>query len=59
MQIDLTEDEVETFRTMLREYLPPLRREIARTESHDFRHGLILRQDLCERLLGLLAETPR
>jgi hypothetical protein len=44
---------------MLRDYLPSLRREVARTDSHEFRHDLVKRQDLCERLLGSLDEAPR
>ena len=59
MRIDLTDDEVRTLRIMLQDYLPRLRREIARTDSHDYRHDLILRQDLCERLLGSVEEAPR
>lgn len=59
MQIDLTEDETRTLRAMLHDYLPSLRREVARTDSHEFRHELVMRQDLCERLLGLLDEVPR
>jgi hypothetical protein len=59
MQIDLTDDETRTLRAMLQDYLPQLRREVARTDSHDFRHELVQRQDFCERLLGLLDEVPR
>ena len=59
MRIDLTDDEARTLGTMLRDYLPALRREVARTDQHEFRHDLVMRQDLCERLLGLLDEVPR
>ena len=59
MRIDLTDDEARTLGTMLRDYLPSLRREVARTDSHEFRHDLVLRQNLCERLLGLVDEVPR
>ena len=59
MRIDLTDTEARTLGTMLRDYLPSLRWEVARTDSHEFRHELVLRQDLCERLLGLLDEVPR
>ena len=59
MRIDLNDEETRTLQAMLRDYLPSLRREVARTDSHDFRHELVLRQDLCERLLGLLDEVPR
>ena len=59
MRIDLTDDEARTLSTMLRDYLPSLRREVARTDSHEFRHDLVKRQDLCERLLGSLDDLPR
>jgi len=59
MRIDLTDDEARTLGAMLRDYLPSLRFEVARTDQHDFRHELVKRQDVCERLLGLLDEVPR
>jgi hypothetical protein len=59
MRIDLTDDEARTFRNVLQDYLTRLRREIARTDSHEYRHDLIPQQDLCERLLGMLEEAPR
>jgi hypothetical protein len=38
---------------MLSSYLPELRRELARTgiRSRELKHELVLREDLCERLL--------
>jgi hypothetical protein len=59
MRIDLTDDEARILGAMLRDYLPSLRREVARTDSHEFRHYLVKRQDLCERLLGSLDEVQR
>ena len=59
MRIDLTDDEARTLGATLRDYLPLLRFEVARTDQHDFRHELIKRQDLCERLLESLDEVPR
>jgi len=59
MRIDLTDDETRTLQALLRDYLSSLRREVARTDSHDYRHELVMRQDLCERLLGLFDEVPR
>jgi hypothetical protein len=59
MRIDLTDDEARTLGALLRDYLPSLRFEVARTDQHDFRHELIKRQDLCERLLESLGEVPR
>ncbi|HEX5075135.1 MAG TPA: hypothetical protein VFW03_18095 [Gemmatimonadaceae bacterium] len=58
MRIDLTDDEVHTLGTMLRDYLPSLRWEVARTDQHTFRHELIKRQELCERLLEVLEKVP-
>ena len=54
MQLTLTDHERELLRGLLEDYLPDLRREVARTEQHDFRHMLVERQDLVERLLGEL-----
>jgi hypothetical protein len=54
MRIDLTDDEARTLGAMLRDYLPSLRFEVARTDQHDFRHELLKRQDVCERLLESL-----
>ena len=59
MQIDLNDDEARTLQAMLHDYLPSLRWEVARTDSHEFRHELVMRQDLCERLLRQLEEVPR
>ena len=59
MRINLTDDETRILDEMLRDYLPALRREVARTDQHDFRHELVKRQDLCERLLASLNEVPR
>lgn len=54
MQLDLTTAEAHTLRAMLQDYLPDLRREVARTEERSLRHQLVLRQELCERLLDRL-----
>ena len=51
MQLSLSEEEARTLRLLLHDYLPELRMEVARTDARDFRHELIKRQDLCERLL--------
>jgi hypothetical protein len=59
MRIDLTDDEARTLGALLRDYLPSLRFEVARTDQRDFRHELVKRQDLCERLLESLDEVPR
>jgi hypothetical protein len=54
MQLLLSDDETAILRDLLADYLPALRREVARTERHDFRHELVLRQNLAERLLEQL-----
>ena len=54
MQLDLTTEDAEILRDLLDAYLPELRREVARTESHTLRHSLVQRQNLCERLLAQL-----
>jgi hypothetical protein len=51
MQLELTGEEARTLHAILRDTLPDLRREVARTESHAFRHELVQRQELCERLV--------
>jgi hypothetical protein len=57
MQLDLTDDEVRTLRSLLHDYLPSLRLEAARTEARAMRHDLIKRQELCERLVQTLEQT--
>ena len=59
MQIDLTDDEAPILRDLLEGLLPDLRREIARTEDHAFRHQLVLRQELAERLVARLGDRVR
>jgi hypothetical protein len=57
VQIDLTDDEWHTLRLLLQDYLPQLRREVARTDQTTFRHELVRRQEVCEHLLDLLEEA--
>ena len=54
MDVRLTKEEAVLLRDFFRDYLPELRMEVARTEAKDFRHLLVQRQELCERLLDLL-----
>ena len=51
MQVHLTEQEAHDLYDLLHDYLPALRREVARTDSKEFRHLLVQRLDLAERLL--------
>jgi hypothetical protein len=54
MQIQLTDQEARDLHDLLHDYLPALRREVARTDAKAFRHLLVQRLDLAERLLGEL-----
>jgi hypothetical protein len=58
MRLELTEEDTATLRSLLHNYLPDLRREVAGTDARDLRHELVKRQDLCERLLAHLGERP-
>lgn len=59
MQLVLSEDETVLLRDLLADYLPALKREVARTEQHELRHLMVQRQDLVERVLEQLGErTP-
>jgi hypothetical protein len=55
MQLTLTDHETDVLRDLLHDYLPDLRREVARTEQHDLRYLYAERRDLVERLLEQLA----
>lgn len=54
MNLTLTEHESDVLRGFLQDYLPDLRREVARTEQREMRHMLVERQELVERVLGQL-----
>ena len=56
MQIDLNDEETRVLRELLDGMLPDLRREIARAEDRVFRHQLVLRQELAERLVSRLGQ---
>jgi hypothetical protein len=55
MHIELSDEDAAVLSDLLAAYLPALAREVARTEQHDLRHVLVLRQELAERLLDQLA----
>ena len=57
MQLQLSAEETTLLRDLLTDYLPALRREVARTERHDLRHLLVQRLDLVERIIEHL--TPQ
>jgi hypothetical protein len=46
---------VQTLRGLLRDFLPQLKFEVARTDGAELRHVLVKRQTLCERLLDELS----
>lgn len=58
MRLELTNEDARTLRALLHDYLPTLRNEVARTEARDFRHEMIRRQEVCERVLAELGEPP-
>ena len=55
MMLDLTTEDARMLRELLQDYLPSLQREAARTEAKGLRHELVLREELCERLVARLA----
>ena len=57
VQLMLNDDEVRILRDLLRDYLPEMKREVARTDAKEFRHILVARQELAERLLKELETT--
>lgn len=54
MELILTDDDARTLRDLLTDHLRDLRREVARTDAKEFRHTIVLRQELVERLLAQL-----
>ncbi|HVA93880.1 MAG TPA: hypothetical protein VNI36_03170 [Candidatus Dormibacteraeota bacterium] len=59
MQLNLTETDARTLKEFLHDHFKDLQMEVARTEAKDFRHMLLARQDLIERLLKQLdQEVP-
>jgi len=57
MQLVLSDAETVLLRDLLANYLPALRREVARTEQHDLRHLMVQRQDLVEQIVEQLREA--
>jgi hypothetical protein len=54
MQLNLSSGEAILLRDLLADYLPALKREVARTEQHELRHLMVQRQELVERLVDEL-----
>jgi hypothetical protein len=59
MHLDLTTEEAGTLKALLRDSIPDLKREIARAEDRRFRHELVQREELCERLIARLDNESR
>jgi hypothetical protein len=60
MHVDLTTEEAVTLKALLRDCIPDLKREIARADDRQFRHQLVQREELCERLIARLdGDTTR
>jgi hypothetical protein len=60
MHVDLTTEEAARLKEVLRDCITQLNREIARTDDRQFRHELVQREELCERLIVRLdSETSR
>jgi hypothetical protein len=58
MQVELTTEEASTLKALLRDAIPDLKREIARADDRQFRHQLVQREELCERLISRLDSEP-
>jgi len=58
MDLTLSDEDVETLRGLLQDYLPELKFEVARSDRHEIRHALVTRQTLCERLIDQLGQSP-
>ena len=56
MQLVLSDTETVLLRDLLADYLPALKREVARTEQHELRHLMVQRQELVEQVLEQLGE---
>lgn len=57
MRLELTNADARTLRALLHDYLPTLRNEVARTDARDFRHEMIRRQEVVERVLAELTDA--
>jgi hypothetical protein len=57
MQLILSDDDTARLRDLLADYLPALKREVARTEQHELRHIMVQRQELVERVLEQIGEA--
>jgi hypothetical protein len=51
MDVTLSDDDVQTLRGLLHDYLPELKWEMARADGPELGHVLVKRETLCDRLL--------
>ena len=58
MTLELTDDDARQLRELLEDYLPDLKREVARTDVYALQHAMARRQELCERILARLHAAP-
>jgi hypothetical protein len=54
MHVDLSSEDAATLKGLLSDCIPDLKREIARADDRSFRHQLVQREELCERLITRL-----
>jgi len=57
MILELSDADAQELHELLHDYLPELKREVARTDVRTLRHELAQRQEMCERLLTELGAT--
>ena len=57
MMLDLPQEDARRLRQLLQDYLPDLQREMSRTDEKTLRHELVLRVELCERVVAQLAKV--
>ncbi len=59
MILDLSDADAKMLQELLQDYMPQLKREVARTDVHSLRHEMVQRQELCERLLTRLSTQAK
>jgi hypothetical protein len=59
MMLELPQEDAQRLRKLLQDYLPDLQREMARTDEKTLRHELVLRVELCERVVAQLGASAK
>ena len=57
VQLDLNQEEQNTLKDVLENYLSDLRQEISATDLHDFKEMLKARKEVVSKVLSALAES--